>query len=432
VTESAPVRIGRPEPETPPLYPAFVKAALFSTLTFGAGFGAFNLFVIHWPLPLSTPPTHHWTHAGFQIWGFVFLFTAGIAFHAVPRFLQSPLRFPRAARQVPWLTLGGQVLHSYGGIGELLPGTLPALALGALLQALAVGIFAGVLGATAKAARPAPQISLIFLAIGTLGWILAAAGLLGGAIEALLEGETDAAVSWHQAVYAAALFGGALSWIQGMFLRAGTSHLGLPPARPVPVLGALGLGQTGLALLLVGSLRLSRPGAFTWIDLGMLLIAVSVPVYLAGVRPFGGRDDPADPGWRLCLRLCFGGALLFAALGTAVSILDLRRGAPGLFFDGARHAYTLGFVTPFILAMASRILPAFRGIPPADPGRRTTGILLILAGAVLREAQILAALFQAPAFMKISALSGVVATLGIVLVSHSLLKTLREPLPSGR
>jgi uncharacterized protein involved in response to NO len=413
--------------EAPPLYPAFLKAALLCTLTLGATFGAWNLLMIHRSI-LANPPSHNWVHAGFQIWGFVFLFLVGVSLHTFPRFLGTELRHPRWARSTLWLTLGGQVLISWGRLGDLLPATLPSLTIGILLQAAAVVLWAGVLFATWRRADSPRDLVLAFLGAGTLSWLAAAGFFLYGALQALLETDTDAAVKWNQPVYALALYGGTLAWIQGMFLRTGTMFLSLKPTRLGLVKAALFLGQAGAWTAAIGGARVGRPGALALMDAGLLGVAASVVVYAAGMRPFSRGLQHVMPGggsFATVVRLAFAGSLLFAALGGYYGTADLAGWpANGLIHDGARHAFTLGFVTLIIFGFASRVVPIFGGTDLRHPRLLAAGSWLIVAGVILREAQVGVALLNMPALTWISGPSGFVAATGVFLCSLAIWSTL--------
>src|SRR5262245_30426179 len=92
--------------DTSTLYRRFLVAALLSTTTLAAVFGAFNLFWLHLNLG-PVPPIHHQVHAGFQLMGFVLLFVMGVAYHAVPRFLGTALAAPDLARVSFGFAVGG-------------------------------------------------------------------------------------------------------------------------------------------------------------------------------------------------------------------------------------------------------------------------------------------------------------------------------------
>jgi hypothetical protein len=299
-----------------------LRASIWSTLTLGAVFGAFNLLVVHARL-LGNPPSHNQSHAGFQIWGFVFLFVTATS--------------SAGSRFALWGTLAAQALIAWGRV-DVLPGALATLVLGSLLQ----------LAAT-LAAR------------ASLAWIGSAGLLVAGAIEALIEGDVNASIRWAHAMYAVALFGAAFPWLH--------------PSRLGGALSAAG------AVVMAAAAILRSTGAF---DLGLLFVACSAALY---ARPMG---------------------LLFAALAGGYALADLTLGASGLILDAARHAFTLGVLTLAIFERAG--------------ARSPWGVRLIVAGTLLRQAQVVAALFAAPAWLYVSAVSGLIAAAGVVLAGAAALR----------
>jgi hypothetical protein len=297
-----------------------LRASIWSTLTLGAVFGAFNLFIVHTRL-LGNPPSHNQSHAGFQIWGFVFLFVLATS--------------GAGHRFALWGTLAAQALITWGRV-DVLPGALGALAFGSFLQ-LAVTLFVR---------APFP-------------WIVAAGLLMAGAVEALIESDVNASIRWAHAMYAVALFGAAFPWLH-----------------PSRVGGAL--SAAGGVVMAAGVLARST-GAF---DVGLLFAALSAALY---ARPM---------------------ALLFAFVASGYAFADLAGGASGLIFDAARHAFTLGVLTLAIFERAG--------------ARSPWGIRLIVAGTLLRQAQVLAALFAAPAWLTVSAASGLIAAAGVILAAASI------------
>ncbi len=430
-----PVHRGAAPAQERPLFPAFLRAALACTLTLGASFGAYNLLVIHWVLGES-PPSHNWVHAGFQIWGFVFLFIVGVSTHTFPRFVGEPLAYPRGMRSVLWLTLASQLLLGWSRFGDRLPWTVAAASGGALLQLGAVALWAASLVVTWRRSSAPFEIYHAFLTVGTLGWFAAAAALGGGAAAAIREQDAEAAIGWNQAVYAAALFGGALMWIEGFFLRVGQVFLGSPAPRRGWVVASLVLAPLGVASVAAGSLRLGRPGGLALMDAGLLAVALSAGAFLIGARPFSGAprgDGREAKAFREGARCAFAAALLFAVLAATYAVWNLADGsAPGLLYDGARHAFTVGFVTLLILAFAGRVIPVFSGADLHRPELWTWGMRLVAASVLLREMQVFAGILGVQTFLRISGTSGVVAAAGVACAAVSILGTMRAGIRTAR
>jgi hypothetical protein len=303
------------------MHRGLLHGAVWSTLTMGALFGAFNLAVVHLHL-WANPPSHNQTHAGFQLWAFAFLLTA-------------PASRPRL---VLWGTLAAQLLVGYGRVGDVLPFGVPALLAGAALQ-LAVAV-----------------------STRAWGWIAAAGLLAASAVDASLDGDIRQAWRWNGAIYAVALFGAAWPAVMG--------------GARLPRL----LAWIGAAVMATASfLRWTRG-----VDVGLLVAAASAIVFSVRAPALG---------------VAKGGLHLFAlaALVNAIS-------GHGMAFDAARHAFTLGVLTPVLL------------------GAPRPAAILLLAGATLRQAQTVAALAGAPEWLWVSAASGVVALAGVVLASVAALR----------
>ncbi len=407
------------------LYRRFVWASLVCTTTLGATFGAINLLAAHWALG-AVPPVHKQVHAAFQVLGFLWLMLMGVAYHAVPRFLGARLALPALARASFWLALGGLLARVYGELGPLVPAATALFLVGALAIAGSTVAFAAVLGATFARSRAKREPFQRFLAAGTLQWVLAGAFLVVGAAQAAGRGDVSWAIAWNEPFYLAALLGGAHAWIQGMLLRTGPVFLGLGAPRPRALAAALVLGQAGALAAAVGA-ALAPPWRGPLVDGGLLAAAASVAAFAVGARLFERRAEAADRGVARAMGLAFASAVLFAALAALYAAIDLatRGEANTLLFDGARHAFALGFVTLAIFGMAGRIIPVFAGVPLRWAAARMLGIYLIAAGVLLRQAEIAAALLADERWLRLSGLSGSVAATGILLAAASLAATLR-------
>jgi hypothetical protein len=388
------------EPESP-LYRRFIVAALVCTLTLGASFGAYNLACIHLAFG-PVPPPHNWTHAGFQIFGFVLAFIMGVAYHVLPRFLSTTLILPRVAQASFWLLFAGLLLRTYGQFGGLLPATHALYVLGAVGLLASVLAFAISLGLTYWRARPPFECYHAFLATGTLCWVLAAQ-------------QAFAPPADYERLYQLALFGGALFWIQGMLLRIGPGFLGLQPPRSRTIWVALALGVGGIGLALAS------------LAAAPLLFALDVVVFAAGARLLEARVHRHDPAFARTIDLATAFSLLFALLAGAWSALTISgRPPPSLLWDGARHAFALGFVTLTIFGVASRVLPIFGGAELAWPRLRDAGVAFIAVAVVGREMEVVATVARWPGLLVVSGGSGLVAAFGVALCSLSLFGTLRR------
>ncbi|MBC7077234.1 MAG: DUF1858 domain-containing protein, partial [Synergistales bacterium] len=143
----------------------FVAAALFVTLTIGAGWGAWLLWEIGRGGSFSSAPVAHVVaHGEAQLWGFLSLFVAGIALRWIP--------MATGSRSVPvwqwsaiWLLLVGGVTGGY--VWALWPSAVPWL------------------GVSSGAALAAATVLILFFFLSRLGkrlsepwvWAVLAAGV---------------------------------------------------------------------------------------------------------------------------------------------------------------------------------------------------------------------------------------------------------------
>lgn len=407
------------------IYRRYLRAALWSTLTLGATFGAWNLLFIHLSLG-EVPPSHQWVHATFQVLGFIQLFIFGVALQVTPRFLGTRLAHPRLAKALLPLVLGALLLRGYGALELRVPLALETTAAAAFLELAAALGFATVVLSTARSSPAKREAFHTFLALGTSGWLAAALLLCAGAIQAIVERDVASAAAWNEAFYLCALFGGALPFVQGVLMRAGPLLLGMAKdVSRAPAAMAL-LGACGTALCIAGAAPLGLGTRL--LDAGLLCVSASV---LLTARLRVAEGAPGDRTAAI-VRTALVFSAVFAVLASLYAALDLAGGsAPRLLFDAARHAFGLGFLTVMIFGMAGRIVPAFAGRDLRWPRLRSWGAFLVAAGAALRMAQALAALtgWEWPLF--VSGPSGAVAAVGVALASASILGTLRARRPAA-
>lgn len=139
------------------IYRPFFKAGIAVALTLGAAWGAYLLLQIAFSDSLAAASVHEINaHGHAQIFGWVGLFVMGFAYQAFPRFKHGELAYPRLAYATLWLMLTGVASRSVGQpLTEFVSWLWwPAIS-GAILEVLAIGLFAFILGATwRRAGKP--------------------------------------------------------------------------------------------------------------------------------------------------------------------------------------------------------------------------------------------------------------------------------------
>lgn len=306
-------------------------------------------------------------HAQLQVYGFVSLFTMGVALLMLPRVLGAPLTPPA----LPPLSLVLMV----AGIGANLAGPTP---LGAALQSLSTLAFLLAMRATRRAAPARRRLPLdrshaLYLATGAL-WLLVAPGL------ALLH-PTRALET--------VLWGFAGLYIAGIGLRIHPSLLGVKGVREGLLIPAAGLWNGALVLRWLGF-----EAAWGW------ALAGGVGLFLLALRPFRASTLPAAGGaWvRAFVRTSY--AWLVAAV--AMTCLGAVEGA-------TRHALATGFVLTMMMGMGLRMIPAFEVRRLVWTGAPWPLFALITAGTALRVGA------QAAGEVALTALGGAVQVLAILL-----------------
>ena len=409
-----------------------MKASLWCTFTLGASFGAVNLLTIHLALG-PVPPAHNWVHASFQVIGFVLMFLVGLAYQVIPRSCGVPLAAQRRARATLPLLLTGLLLRMYGQFGPLLPGTPAALLAGGIAILAGIVAFASVLVATWRTAPASkPRVGLAGIATGTAWWVVAGVLLVAEGARAVIHRDADLGARFNEAFYAAALVGGAMSWIQGMFRRIGAATFALRPFETALLTLALVLWQLGTLAATLGACLQPGAGGAQLFDLGLVVLAAATGIFVWGSRVLStatGQTQAfhlAPAVVRRTVRLAFVAALLFGVLAAVYGGSELTGGVPSrLIWDGARHALALGCITPLILGLGSFIVPRLAGTPLRRTRWRSTGLVLIGVGLLGRECELLASLLAWPPALWISGTSGLVAATGVVLAGGAILGVLR-------
>lgn len=386
-------------------WPPFVVFALASTLLVGVAFGALDLWSLR-VLGNAVPLAHHRAHAIAQVFGFLGLFTMGISLHLAPRFFGAELprrTFTRALTISSMVGVGGVVV---GQLGALLPGSAWFASTGAVLLMLSFTAWAWwVTQLWRRGAAPHTAMHRFLLA-GSWWWSLAAVSWLAWP---WLHMPVDA-------VWTAAIFGGATSWLLGVFLRAGLCTLRLEHPPESALSRVWWVWQIAVALLVM-----SRWWSPMWLEASAsLAMAAASTLVLTTLRPWAGAN--AGDG-TLRPRAVQAGFVFFALYG-AFELWSfagvLGAWTPPLLRDATRHAFTLGSATLMVFGFAGRMVPGFSGRALRWPRLYDGGVLFLVVAAVTRLCELL----PLRAGLSVAGASGGLAFIGIALVSGSLLGSL--------
>jgi hypothetical protein len=411
----------------PPVYRPFALIALGATILAGTPLGTWMLARLHWgggPVPAE----HVWLHAHLQAFGFFGTLIVGMAQHLVPRFAGRPVADTALARRLPSVIGAALGLRIAGAAAAPLA---PLVVTAALLQAVAFGLFA----VWVWRALAGPGLAPTRAALGAAsGWLC-----LGLVVETVarglaalgpdpLAGPDPGAM---RAVHAVAIYGGVSGWIVGIVLRAGPMlvaewrvpdrlvrlapwSLGL--AVGVITVGAGGPwpGHAGVALERAGeALALATVAA----------IAVTGGAFRrpSGTLPMLGHRGPETRFFRLAML-----AAALAGVGSAIAATLGWAGVPlSLLGDALRHLVTVGFLTAMVVGMGFRLLPVVSGGPLRWPRLRGLAFWALLAGVLVRTAEVVAD-YGATAALSIVPLSGVLVWLALGCLAVNVLAAARR------
>jgi uncharacterized protein involved in response to NO len=401
-----------------------VLTALALAVALGVSTGAWAI----WRMAFATGTvlsSHLQLHAHVQLLGFAGLFILGVALHALPRILGAAPPSRRVLLTVLVGVGGGALLRAIGQpLAPWAAGRLVSLLSGAL-ELAGVFTFAAWALPVLAARRPLADPLSLHVLLGTV-WA-AAAAVLSGAQSLFLAGHAEAEIPGGlvEPFYAVVLYGFVLSFVLGFASRMVPAFLGLPrptvnSARPVAALQAAGVLLLGAAWIPGLAAPASRGLALG----GTLLLAAAVLLFLAAGRilaPF-----TSAPG-ALSLRAPFAFLGLFAVISAAAAFGELSGTAVHKFiWDGARHVFTIGFLTLLVVGMSLRVVPAFTGRALARPREARLALALIGAAAVVRALQIPVALgLGGLPLYRLVGTTGVFAAAGFVLWARVLVSTLR-------
>lgn len=403
---------------TPPPSRRFLVTSLLFALTFGTALGALTLAALTAPAAgLTALPIYaaRLSHAHAQVFGFAALFIMGVAYHALPRVVAAPLAAPRFADASYWLQTGGVLAIAVGAFLSAPLGTALHVA-GAAALVLAALAFAAVIARTlATGTPPAERIETWLLA--GCAWLVVAS-LLALAVACGLTSLTPA-------LWDAALYGFAGSWIFGFGLRMLPAFLQLSAAPGGRRLVAAAYQLAVLAWVIVAAVQPTAPLPTARLLSGVALAAAAL-VYVArlgiaaaAARPgaIGGRFFEAAYGWLLVWVVCVPAASAITAYAGADVPLPVT--------DFGRHAFTFGFLTQMIVGVALRILPALSGATLWSGAWRSATFWLLNGAVTLRSLQVVVALGGPPALWPFTAVSGVLGLAALIAFTVNLAMTLR-------
>jgi len=385
-------------------YRRFIAASLAFALTFGAALGA--LLLANNTLPYSflggiSAPAARTAHAHAQVFGFAALFIMGVAYHAIPRMKSAPLAAPRLAAASFWLQAGGVLSIAIGAFAATPIGAAARLLGAAALLAAALA-FGWVIDRTLASGAPAPERFEPWVRAGCAWLVVAAALTLAAAA---------GASALQPAVWEAALYGFAASWIVGFSFRILPAFMGIAPS-------ARGRGRVCAAYHAAVAAWVGVAVVQAWWVVLPLRAVAGVAMAAAGalvvwrLHIFAAREAPpgaVDRGFEKFVAAAYAWLLVGLLCGPAWSAAAVVVGVPmpALVLDFGRHAVTLGFLTQMIIGIATRIIPVFSGKNLWSPRWREATFYVLNAAVLVRGLQVVVELGGPEAAWPWIALSGV-------------------------
>lgn len=328
---------------------AYLRLSLIFLVPLGSLLGLWMLAGLAGLVPLGSWQAHRTAHGHLQVYGFVVLFTMGIALLVVPRLTGRAPQHPVLAWGALVATAAGTLLAAFG------------LALpGAVLKVAGVVLFAAALRARPGGLTVGPSARvtthLLFTLSGTVWLALAAA------LSALRPGDPGP--------LELVLWGFATLYVMGVGLLAHPRIMSLPEPSLGLARGAALAWNLSLALRLA---QLTLPAA--------LAALTGAALFLAALRPFR-RPGPGAlaPAW-LTAHIRFSYAWL-----VAVCLLEAAAaGFPSLQAP-LRHGLAVGFLSTMMTGMAYRIVPAHLAAELPWPWLPWASLVLLQGGTGLRLA----------------------------------------------
>lgn len=364
----------------------FILAALIFSLTAGAGWGGWLLWVVGFSGDFgAVRPAHIIAHGDTQLWGFVGLFILGISMRTV---LRPALKRPWAL----WLCRALLILFVAAVCGNfawaLFPQSFAALGWmsGVALTIIATAWLLAIILVLHRHWRATWARALLAAGLWLLAWSLVTVQFraLAGA-----GGPDLYSMAQRSLVIELAVFGFTLNAIYafGQKLLPGLLRLGTPQGGLIA--SAHWVHNLG-ALVLCLATAWGAPGAIAAV--GSLCMLFAAGLFMLGMRGLIGRRRTSRRPEQGQLVLDLYPPHAFFWLLTSLLLLSagylfqsITGDAPPHAYVGAiRHALTVGFITTMIMGVGQRLLPALDHTVPFLPRLAVPAFVLLACGNLLR------------------------------------------------
>ena len=374
------------------LYRPFIRASLIIAVVLGFSTGAAILIMPLLGMDRSlTWITHAQSHGIAQLFGWAGLFVMGFAYHVVPRFFSSSIRYPLPQKLSMWLVIAGLVLRFSGQSMYKTSLADPLVAVGGVALFVGMLIFSWTLLDVVRKSPKKTGPAEIWILSGILWAVVSGALHLAITIRMVINSAPLANGHWSETLIYVALFGFIGSFIFGVSARAIRGFLLLKPMHETTNIVALWIVQIGLTILVIGRFAdLDQNVAST----GLILSSIGAALYVYALRvlePSSGQARRFAVGYERygwLVRTAYGW-LVVGCVMLVVSALDsagVTDVMPPEVSLPVMHVFTLGFVTTLLFGVASRFLPIFEGADIRHPRLMDAAFALVTVSVLLRVA----------------------------------------------
>jgi hypothetical protein len=403
------------EAESEVLYKRFVFGALFVALTAGFGLGLVNLTRIalaqsYYEISGVLKQIHG--HA--QVFGWVGLFIMGVAFHVVPRMKMQPLRPVRAAKWCFWLMFGGVLLRVVAQpLARHVVGAGTLLISGAM-ELAAVGLFFGLLGATAARSDQKRELYEKFI-WASAAWFAVLAVWNFWIVLGMFLNRSVGIPALQDALWIhVAFFGFIANMIFAFSLRVLPHFLGLRETKILPATIAFVLWNTAIFL----RYPVER---LAWAASTLEAVAIVLFVWALGV--FARRRTKieikgVDNSFAWFIKLGYAWLLVAALIPFHADAFRLSA--------SARHTMAIGFITPLMFGVAYRVLPIFNGVNLWSNRLMRASFWALAAGSTLAFSMAFNKVFETTWSYAWSGIAGFLVFAALVMFTVNIGMTLRS------
>ena len=372
------------------LYRPFIRASLIIAVVLGFSTGAAILIMPLLGMERSlTWITHAQSHGIAQLFGWAGLFIMGFAYHVVPRFFNSAIRYPLPQKTSMWLVIAGLLFRFSGQSMYKTSLADPFVAIGGILLFAGMLVFGTTLIDVVRKSANKSGPAEIWMISG-IGWSMIAGALH---LAVTLRMASDSAplghALWNEALIYAALFGFISSFIFGVSARAIRGFLLLKPMYERLNIVSLTLIQIGLVTLVIGRFAdLDQSIAST----GLVVTSLGAILYVIALRVLEPASGPVRRfavgyvRYGLLLRTAYAWLVIgcLMLILTALDDAGVTDVMPVEISLPVMHVFTLGFVTTLIFGAASRFIPVFEGSDIRHQWLMDAAFVLITISVVLR------------------------------------------------